>query len=129
MAEEIDALKAELAAAKEATPGHTDGEKRMHALVTQAYVAQQDDLERLERSPAHQLTTVKAAELGKPASKLPEFAIVTCSECTSMRMHLRCLGKTVKGKARKAADDAIRQGSAWLCVCCARKQSRRPATV
>ena len=71
----------------------------------------------------------KAAELGKPASKLPEFAIVTCSECTSMRMHLRCLGKTVKGKARKAADDAIRQGSAWLCVCCARKQSRRPATV
>jgi hypothetical protein len=70
----------------------------------------------------------KAAELGKPASKLPEFAIVTCSECTSMRMHLRCLGKTVKGKLRKAADDAIRQGSAWLCVCCARRQSRRPAT-
>ena len=71
----------------------------------------------------------KAAAPGKPASKLPEFAIVTCSECTSMRMHLRCLGKTVKGKARKAADDAIRQGSAWLCVCCARKLSRRPATV
>ena len=73
------------------------------------------------------VAAAKAAELGKPASKLPEFAIVTCSECTSMRMHLRCLGKTVKGKARKAADDAIRQGSAWLCVCCTRRQSRRPA--
>ena len=61
LADEIAELEAKLREAKAALPGVTDGEKRFHARVTEAYREQSNDIVGFERSVAYQMAYVQMA--------------------------------------------------------------------